>query len=150
MRLVASTASAFCAATAASMLSRVSGFFSVTTSQLGIATVDSLLILEARRRSNGHRRSTSGVIATTKTRENVCLWDALSAHSLLTDVLIAATQSHAAPRSKRVCTTRGRVTRCSRETLVCTQDSSFRGESPERGELIAVYSTATFSGRSRS
>jgi hypothetical protein len=84
------------------MLSRVSGFFCSTASQLANAFVDSLLSLEARTRSNGHRWSTFGLMPTTKTRENVCLRDTLSVHALSTEVPAHA-ESHAAKRNKKAC-----------------------------------------------
>src|SRR6185295_19363763 len=70
MRLVVSTASALLAATAASTLSRVSSVSCGITLQLTMATVFALLIFDASERSNEQRWLNSGLIPTTRIREN--------------------------------------------------------------------------------
>jgi hypothetical protein len=85
MRLVVSTASAFFAATAASMVSRESGAFGGITSQLTKASVLALLIFAAMARSNAHRWFKSALMPTTSTRENTWSRETFSDHSPSTD-----------------------------------------------------------------
>ena len=111
MRLVASTASAFFAATAASMFSRVSSALGGITSQLTKASVVALLILDARTRSNEHRWLKSGLIPTIKTRENDWSRETLSDHSPVTDAWLGAAASHPPLSSNRADRKDGRAVR---------------------------------------
>src|SRR5688572_4347870 len=120
MRLVASTASAFCAATAATTPSRVSVSPGGITSQLTMATVSALLILDASARSNLQRWLKSGLMPTTKTRENDWSRETPSDHALETAAWLGAAENHAAPRTKRVGRTDGRVARGRAAALVGT------------------------------
>src|SRR5688572_6803560 len=102
------------------MLSRVSGSFFVTASQLRTAFTDSLLSCDAMKTSNLQRWLTCGVTPTINTFVNDCLRGTPSCHAPLTWGCWAQPETNTAPIRQSIGPTAAVRGSWLRESMVCT------------------------------